>query len=303
MTDRNDILENYLEEIQSAKTIDSLLDKLEELEELGLSDSESLIVLLALPDEIFKELMEPFLLELEKSLNSPEGKLNLMRSFEKEGINIEDFLKKFSEALEEIEKSQTSPLKKEFLKRMLILFSNFITSNASSVRRIFTVPIEICNPEAKIPTYANLTDAGMDVYALEDYEVKPGETVLIKTGLKMAIPEGYEIQVRPKSGISLKSKLRIANTPGTIDTGYREEIGVIVENIESPIQDIIYDFDFSGEPRIKSILHGKSYFIEKGQKIAQLVLCEVPKIIFQQVENIGEIAGDRGGGFGSTGLK
>lgn len=303
MTDRIETLEKYIENIQAAKTTEEIIDKLEELENLGLNDSEELVVLLSLPDEIFKEIMEPFLLEMERSLNTPEGRLNLMQSIEKEGIDIEAFLKNISKSMEEIDKTETSPLKKDFLKRMLIIFNNFITSNTTSVRRIFTIPIEICNSDAKIPTYANLTDAGMDIYALEDITINPGETVLLKTGFKVAIPDGYELQVRPKSGISLKTKLRIANTPGTIDTGYRDEVGVIVENIEHPIQDIGYDFDFTGTPVIKSILHGKSYTIEKGQKIAQLVLCEVPKVIFQQVSNINEIEGNRGGGFGSTGLK
>ena len=143
----------------------------------------------------------------------------------------------------------------------------------------------------------------MDVYALEDITVNPGETVLVKTGLKVAIPVGYELQVRPKSGRALKTKLRVANTPGTIDSGYRDEIGVIIENIEHPIQDIEYEFDEHGTPIIKSILHGKSYTINKGDKFAQLVLNEVPHVAFYKVDNINEIKGDRGGGFGSTGLK
>lgn len=303
MTDRIETLEKYIENIQAAKTTEEIIDKLEELENLGLNDSEELVVVLSLPDEIFKEIMEPFLLEIERSLNTPEGRLNLMQSIEKEGIDIEAYLRNVSKSMEEIDKAEISSLKKDFLKRMLIIFNNSITSNTTSVRRIFTIPIEIYNSDAKIPTYANLTDAGMDIYALEDITINPGETVLLKTGFKVAIPDGYELQVRPKSGISLKTKLRIANTPGTIDTGYRDEVGVIVENIEHPIQDIGYDFDFTGTPVIKSILHGKSYTIEKGQKIAQLVLCEVPKVIFQQVSNINEIEGNRGGGFGSTGLK
>ena len=143
----------------------------------------------------------------------------------------------------------------------------------------------------------------MDVYALDDYTIAPGETKLIPTGIKFALPPGYEIQVRPKSGRALKTKLRIANTPGTVDAGYRDEIKVIVENIEPPIKDIEYDFDDNGTPIIKSILHGAAHTIGKGEKFCQLVLMEVPKAALYRVEQVGEIGENRGGGFGSTGLK
>ena len=143
----------------------------------------------------------------------------------------------------------------------------------------------------------------MDVYALDDYTINPGETQLIPTGIKLALPPGYEIQVRPKSGRALKTKLRVANTPGTVDAGYRDEIKVIIENIEPPIKDISYEFDENGKPIITSILHGSSYTIGKGEKFCQLVLMEVPKAAFYRVEKVSEIGEDRGGGFGSTGLK
>ncbi|HAU87047.1 MAG TPA: dUTP diphosphatase [Lachnospiraceae bacterium] len=167
---------------------------------------------------------------------------------------------------------------------------------------VIPLSIELCNPEAKMPTYANKGDAGMDVYALEDYTIKPGETKLIPTGIKVAIPEGYELQVRPKSGRALKTKLRVANTPGTIDSGYRSEVGVIIENIEAPIQNISYHYD-NDRLVIDSILHGKDYYIGKGEKFAQLVLCKVYEASFTQVTDITTVKGDRGGGFGSSGLK
>jgi dUTP pyrophosphatase len=151
-----------------------------------------------------------------------------------------------------------------------------------------------------MPTYAHLTDAGMDIYLTEDIVIHPGETVLIPTGIKVAIPLGYELQVRPKSGRSLKSKLRIANTPGTIDAGYRDEIGVIIDNIEPFIKSA--DIDENG--RLYNIEFGSSHTIGKGEKFAQLVLCEVPKAIFYQVETVSAIENDgRAGGFGSTGVK
>lgn len=141
-----------------------------------------------------------------------------------------------------------------------------------------TVYIEICREDVKLPQYANLFDAGMDVSAAEDVKLFPNKTVVIPTGLKVAIPEGYEIQVRPRSGLSLKTPLRIANAPGTIDTYFRNEIGIIVTNTD-----------------------GAFYHIKKGDRIAQIVLSEVPRIKWEQVNDITIIKGDRGGGFGSTG--
>lgn len=90
------------------------------------------------------------------------------------------------------------------------------------------------------------------------------------------------------------------------DSGYRDEIGVIIDNIEPPIKDITYDTELvDGKPKITitSILHGSDFHIGKGEKFAQLVLCEVPKASFYEVSDIEKIEGNRGGGFGSTGLK
>jgi dUTP pyrophosphatase len=162
------------------------------------------------------------------------------------------------------------------------------------------IPIEYCREDAKMPTYAHLTDAGMDIYLTEDVVIHPGETKLIPTGLKVAIPLGYELQVRPKSGRSLKSKLRIANTPGTIDAGYRDEIGIIADNIDPVIRHA--DMDENG--RLYNVLWGSDITLSKGEKIAQLVLSEVPKAVFYEVEAVSAIQNDgRKGGFGSTGDK
>ena len=93
------------------------------------------------------------------------------------------------------------------------------------------ISIELCHPAAKMPSYARQGDAGMDIYAVEDLVIKPGKTVLVRTGLKVAIPRGYEIQIRPRSGLSLKTPLRVANSPGTIDAGFRDEVCIIMSNI------------------------------------------------------------------------
>lgn len=261
--------------------------------------------LLALPDELFEVVSEAVILELEKQLNDSNAKLAMALALQSEGINTdniekvtEQILLSIDDELKEIPKN-----KRDFLKRVVTTGINMVSDSFGTAKKNVSIPIELCHEDAKMPSYANDTDAGMDVYALEDITINPGETVLVKTGLKVAIPVGYELQVRPKSGRALKTKLRVANTPGTIDSGYRDEIGVIIENIEHPIQDIEYEFDEHGTPIIKSILHGKSYTINKGDKFAQLVLNEVPHVAFYEVNNINEIEGDRGGGFGSTGLK
>ena len=153
-----------------------------------------------------------------------------------------------------------------------------------------------------MPEYAHPDDSGMDVYAVDDYVIHPGETKLIPTGIRVAVPNGYEIQIRPKSGRALKTKMRIANSIGTVDAGFRGELQVIIENIEPPIKDITYDFDDNGRPIITSILRGSDMTIGKGEKFAQLVLMEVPKAVLFQVENLDDT--ERGnGGFGSTNLK
>lgn len=167
------------------------------------------------------------------------------------------------------------------------------------------VPIEI-DSDTNLPVYANATDAGADVIANEDIILAPGESKIVKTGIKVAIPEGYELQVRPRSGISAKTTLRESNSPGTVDTGYRGEVGVI-----------LYNDCFTGKPSFKSdckVCHvdGKSsgvdakdgsIVINKGDRIAQVVLIKVCKAIFKVVPDVSTIGENRGGGFGHTGVK
>ncbi len=164
--------------------------------------------------------------------------------------------------------------------------------------------IEKCRKDAIIPAYARPGDAGMDVFAAEDVLLLQGETKIIATGLKFAIPKGYEIQVRPRSGISYRTPLRISNSPGTIDSGYRDELGIIMTNTSERAGS-------PDKPGMAGIPHtideknagGGAYRIRKGDRIAQIVLHEVPKIRFAEVDSVAGIGGDRGGGFGSTGVR
>lgn len=260
--------------------------------------------IMSLPDDLFDIISEQFIIELNNQLRSEENRKELLKIADTNNIKIEDIPKFLDEMYKSIDDAfkDFPENRKIFLKRIMSDIFNSIVDFNDELTSSILIPIEFCNKNARMPIYAHETDAGLDIYSTEDINISPGETILIKTGLKVAIPVGYELQVRPKSGISLKTKLRVANTPGTIDSGYRDEIGIIIENIEQPIQDISYHFDNNNKIVIDSILHGKTYSIEKGQKIAQLVLNKISKANFVLVDTVNKIEGDRGGGFGSTGL-
>lgn len=261
--------------------------------------------LLALPEDQFALLAPVFLEEMEHGYNDPATQLVLVQMYNLQGVKEEDLREeyfKLADAIDEVA-DQFSAQKRDFLKQMLFLNLNVMAAAEGIAKRIINIPIELCHPNAKMPAYAHLTDAGMDIYALEDITIAPGETVLVPTGIKVALPAGYELQVRPKSGRCLKTKLRVANTPGTIDAGYRDEIGVIIDNIDAPIRKI--HIPYNNRPlTIGDIEFGQSYTIGKGEKFAQLVLSEVPKVAWYQVDSVTNAEGEnRKGGFGSTGLQ
>lgn len=132
--------------------------------------------------------------------------------------------------------------------------------------------------DAILPQYASNSESGADVFAIQDYVVKAGERVLVKTGIAIELPQGYEAQVRSKSGIALKSGVMVLNSPGTIDESYRGEVGVILFNTSK-----------------------EDYIIEKGHKVAQLVIVPVEQTMFIEAEELSDsVRGE--GGFGSTGL-
>ncbi|MBL7059335.1 dUTP diphosphatase [Candidatus Pacearchaeota archaeon] len=140
------------------------------------------------------------------------------------------------------------------------------------------IQIKKISEDAIIPKYVHEGDSGFDFYSIEDHKLAPGKRILVKTGLQMSIPLGYELQIRPKSGLALKNGITILNTPGTIDAGYRGEIGIILINLSE-----------------------EEYSIEKGKKIAQGVVCRVENPEIEEVDELSETS--RGeGGFGSTGL-
>jgi dUTP pyrophosphatase len=130
-----------------------------------------------------------------------------------------------------------------------------------------------------LPSYATPGAAGMDVVAAEDFDLLPGERHAVATGFKVAIPHGYEIQVRPRSGLAFKHGISVPNTPGTIDSDYRGELKILLIN------------------------HGSEPFaVRRGERIAQLVPAAVTLATFDEVDELCET--ERGaGGFGSTGVK
>ncbi len=133
------------------------------------------------------------------------------------------------------------------------------------------------NDDLPLPAYATSGAAGMDVVSAEDVDLAPGARHAVATGLAMAIPEGFEIQVRPRSGLALKHGVTVPNTPGTIDSDYRGELKVIMIN-----------------------LGAETFAIRRGDRVAQLVLAPVTRASWLEVETLDETA--RGaGGFGSTG--
>lgn len=132
-----------------------------------------------------------------------------------------------------------------------------------------------------LPAYATAQSAGMDLLAAIDADITlaPLERRLIPTGIAIALPDGYEAQVRPRSGLALKSGISIVNAPGTIDADYRGEIGVVLINLSA-----------------------EHFTITRGMRIAQMVIAPYTQASFQQVQSLPE-SGRGEGGFGSTGLK
>lgn len=262
---------------------------------------DALEALLETPDDQFV-LLEPMFLqtfaEMLEEKQTQEEILTMLGTREWDPIEIQ---KESNQLLAVIETMDfLSEPKQDFLKKVTSMSTNLMQTLANKAVRFIQIPCEL-EEGVELPTYAKEGDAGLDIYAREEITIAPGETKIIDTGIKVAIPEGYALLIQPRSGQSVKTKLRVANTPGLIDSGYRDSIGVIIENIEPPFKDIDYDFDDNGEIHIKSILHGESYTIAEGQRFAQMRLVQVPHATFMKVDSVGEIGEDRGGGFGHTG--
>jgi dUTP pyrophosphatase len=148
-----------------------------------------------------------------------------------------------------------------------------------AVNDMMQLKVKRLNPAAVLPSYARAGDAGLDLFASQPATIAPGASALVGTGIAIELPPGTEAQVRPRSGLALKHAITVLNTPGTIDEGYRGEVGVILIN------------------------HGHTPFaIEAGMKIAQLVVSPRIEVEVTEAAELNET--HRGaGGFGSTGMK
>ena len=143
------------------------------------------------------------------------------------------------------------------------------------------VLIKRLSKNIELPKYETNGSSGMDLSANIEKQIKiePGKTSIIPTGISVSIPKNFEIQIRSRSGLAAKSQISVLNSPGTIDADYRGELKVILINLSN-----------------------KAFFVERGTRIAQMVLCPIVKAKFKEVDNLDDT--DRGvGGFGSTGLK
>src|SRR5690625_3436766 len=139
--------------------------------------------------------------------------------------------------------------------------------------------------DAIIPKKAHATDSGFDLYASKDVIIEPGETTVVPTGIAVELPPGYEATVRPRSGITAKTKLRVQL--GTIDNEYRGEIGVIVDNISEASNEADYGYyrlngDYWIDHRVKA--EKGSYLIRKHERIAQLVIQPIPTVETYEIE-------------------
>jgi len=165
------------------------------------------------------------------------------------------------------------------------LFGNIsfdeIQKEMETAMKTKTIKIETIHEDAIFPGYAYPSDSGFDLYSIEELDMAPLSRALVSTGLKVSFDKGYEIQVRPKSGLAINYGITCLNTPGTVDQGYTGEIKVILFNTSN-----------------------ETFTVKKGMKIAQAVLCPVMNGKFVNLELVEKVDNkDRGdNGFGSTGL-
>jgi dUTP pyrophosphatase len=167
------------------------------------------------------------------------------------------------------------------LEDMLGLSFEEMENEINQMAKTRTIKVELVHENAVLPKYAYPSDSGFDLHATEEVIVGPFGRALVPTGLKVSFEEGYEIQVRPKSGLAIKQGLTVLNTPGTVDQGYTGEIQVIVFNTNNT-----------------------TITIPKGMKVGQGVLCPVVQGKYVNIEKVGQVKDkDRGNnGFGSTGI-
>jgi len=202
-----------------------------------------------------------------------------------DGLGVDpEMLKQIQEQLESLQKEAGVEIDDEYQKELEELIGmtyDEMNEEMMMAMKSKTLQVELLNENAKFPEYAYPSDSGFDLYSTEDLEIGPFGRILVPTGIKLSIPEEYEIQVRPKSGLAINYGLTVLNTPGTVDSGYNGEIKVIMFNTNNHF-----------------------VTIPKGMKVAQAVLCPVVNGKYVNLIEVDKVNdGERGdNGFGSTGI-
>lgn len=193
---------------------------------------------------------------------------------------IAEFESSLKDISEEVANLTSNPYKIRIINKIFEMLGNIINEAVEKFLGHDTIVyFELVHPNAKIPTYAHDTDAGADVYAPEDVIIAPGARgQKVDTGFKMAMAPGWYMAVCPRSGLSYKTTMRIANTPGTVDADYRDNVGILIDNLSD-----------------------ETIVIKAGDRIAQFILHPVYRFKGVATEDVNQIGENRGGGFGSTG--
>jgi len=200
-----------------------------------------------------------------------------------EGLN-DDVWKQIEETFDQIKKDAGVEPEEDYMKQLESILGMSIDemdNDHIKMMKTKSLGVELVHEDAKVPTYAYPSDSGFDLRSTVEINIPPFGRALVPTGIKLSIPEEYEIQIRPKSGLAINQGLTVLNTPGTVDSGYVGEIKVIVFNTNN-----------------------ETVTVSKGMKIAQAVLCPVVCGKYVSIELMDKVEDkDRmDNGFGSTGL-
>ena len=226
----------------------------------------------SIPDSFFKAASGKAMIGgLIDNVNMKEMAEEQKNEFLRQGMSYEqvvmacaELVREVNEMLDIFEEQDMLSEKKVFFKELFGRFNELPELILKDYPRYDQeIKIQKIHPDAQLPVYAHETDAGADIFAIEDTTIQPGATMLVRTGLKAIIPPGWMLSARPRGGNSLKTKMRIANSPGTIDANYTDELLILCDNIGT-------------EPLI----------IKKGTRPAQILLEKVYKASFVEVDDI-----------------
>lgn len=241
--------------------------------------------ILALPEEMLKVLLDEMEVEMESAIKDSKNINDMRRQLCAAGMTVESFRADLDEL---IKFKMDTAAKREFDNEQQERLFTMIIEYQEEMIEIFkkegmSIPVEVkinSIGKGRTPEYKNFGDAGADAYVSENTIIPKNKVALVPLGIQMAIPIGYEVQVRLRSSVALNTPLRIANGVGTIDSGYRDQVYALIENTS--------DAD---------------YEVKEGERIVQLVLSKVERINWNLVDDVKKEGADRGGGIGSTNKK